>query len=177
MLVIDKGKPRTLRVGESFAGVTLVGASSEEAVISISGKQQKVRIGEGVYSALSVQSDHATAILAADRNGHFVSSGSINGSSVQFFFDTGATVVSMSVAQVHRAGVNYLAGERRYMQTANGVVPGYGVKLAKVTLGDITLRDVDGLVSGGWRVAGGTAGHEFPRQTGNASGRRDADAD
>ena len=149
MLVIDKGKPRTLRVGESFAGVTLVGSSSEEAVISISGKQQKLRIGEGVYSALSVQSDHATAILAADRNGHFVSSGSINGSSVQFFVDTGATVVSMSVAQARRAGVNYLAGERRYMQTANGVVPGYGVKLAKVTLGDITLRDVDGLVSEG----------------------------
>ena len=149
MLVIDKGKPRTLSVGESFAGVTLVRSSSEEAVISISGKQQKLRIGEGVYSALSVQSDHATAILASDRNGHFVSSGSINGSSVQFLVDTGATVVSMSVEEARRAGVNYLAGERRYMQTANGVVPGYGVKLAKVTLGDITLRDVDGLVSEG----------------------------
>ena len=149
MLVIDKGKPRTLSVGESFAGVTLVRSSSEEAVISISGKQQKLRIGEGVYSALSVQSDHATAILASDRNGHFVSSGSINGSSVQFLVDTGATVVSMSVEEARRAGVNYLTGERRYMQTANGVVPGYGVKLAKVTLGDITLRDVDGLVSEG----------------------------
>ncbi len=149
MLVIDKGKPRTLRASETFAGVTLVTSNSTEAIISINGKQQKLHIGEGVYSALSVQSDHATAILASDRNGHFESSGSINGSSVQFLVDTGATMVSMSVAEASRAGVNYLAGERGYSQTANGVVPVYRVKLAKVTLGDITLRDVDGLVSEG----------------------------
>ena len=149
MLVIDKGKPRTLRAGETFAGVTLVSSNSAEAIISINGKQQKLRIGEGVYSALSVQSDHATAILAADRNGHFVSSGSINGSSVQFLVDTGATVVAMSVAEARRAGVNYLAGERGYSQTANGVAPVYKVKLGQVTLGDITLRDVDGMVHEG----------------------------
>ncbi len=68
MLVIDKGKPRTLRASETFAGVTLVTSNSTEAIISINGKQQKLHIGEGVYSALSVQSDHATAILASDRN-------------------------------------------------------------------------------------------------------------
>ena len=149
MLVIDKGKPRTLRAGETFAGVTLVSSSSEEAVISIHGKQQNLRIGEGVYSALSVQSDHATVILASDRNGHFVSSGSINGAAVQFLVDTGATVVAMSVAEARRAGVNYLAGERGYSQTANGVAPIYRVKLGQVTLGDITLRDVEGMVHEG----------------------------
>ena len=149
MLVIDKGKPRTLRAGETFASVTLVSSSSEEAVISINGKRQRLHIGEGVYSALSVQSDHATAILASDPNGHFVSSGSINGAAVQFLVDTGATVVSMSVAEAQRAGVNYLAGERGYSQTANGVAPIYKVRLAKVTLGEITLRDVDGLVNEG----------------------------
>jgi aspartyl protease family protein len=38
MLSIDKGKPRTLRAGETFGGVTLVSADSEAAVISIKGK-------------------------------------------------------------------------------------------------------------------------------------------
>ena len=146
MLVIDKGKQRTLRAGETFGGVTLVSSSSEEAVISINGKQQRLHIGEGVYSALSVQSDHATVVLAADKSGHFVSSGSINGSSVRFLVDTGATMVAMSVDEARRAGVNYLAGERGYSQTANGVAPVYKVKLAQVTLGDITLRDIDGMV-------------------------------
>jgi len=146
MLVIDKAKPRTLKAGETYAGVTLISSTSEEAIISINGKQQRLRIGEGVYSALSVQSDHATVTLTPDQNGHFVSSGSINGASVRFLVDTGATMVAMNVEEARRAGVNYLAGERGYSQTANGVTPIYRVKLAQVTLGDITLRDIDGVV-------------------------------
>lgn len=146
MLVVDKEKPRTLRAGETYAGVTLVSSSSDEAVVSVNGKQQRLRIGEGVYSAVSLKSDHATVTLSADRNGHFLSSGSINGASVKFLVDTGATMVSMSVDDARRAGVNYLAGERGISQTANGTAQVYKVKLAEVTLGDITLRDVDGVV-------------------------------
>jgi aspartyl protease family protein len=149
MLVIDKEKPRTLGVGETYAGVTLISADSEEAVISIAGKQQHVRIGQGVYSAISRKSDKATVTLAADRGGHFISSGSINGSAVRFLVDTGATMVAMSVEDARNAGVNYLAGERSFSQTANGVTKVFKVKLQEVTLGDITLRDVEGTVHEG----------------------------
>src|SRR5882672_9492214 len=137
MLVVDKGKPRTLRAGETYAGVTLISSTSEEAIVSINGRQQRLHIGEGVYSALSVQNERATVVLMPDKNGHFVSSGSINGASIRFLVDTGATMVSMSVEDARRAGVNYLAGERGYSQTANGVTPIYRVKLAQVTVGDI----------------------------------------
>ena len=146
MLVVDKGKPRTLRAGETYAGVTLISSTSDEAIVSINGKQQRLRIGEGVYSALSVQNERSTVVLSPDRNGHFISYGTINGASVRFLVDTGATMVSMSVDDARRAGVNYLAGDRGYSQTANGVAPVYKVRLAKVTLGDITLQDIDGVV-------------------------------
>ncbi|HXF15773.1 MAG TPA: TIGR02281 family clan AA aspartic protease [Burkholderiales bacterium] len=146
MLIIDKSKPRTLRAGETYAGVTLVSSTSDEAVISVNGKEQRLHIGEGVYSALSVQNQHATVALTPDKNGHFISSGSINGASVSFLVDTGATMVAMNVDEARRAGVNYLAGERGVSQTANGITPIYRVKLAQVTLGDITLRDIDGVV-------------------------------
>ncbi len=146
MVIVDKGKPRTMRAGETYAGVTLISSTSDEAIVSIAGKQQRLHIGEGVYSALSVQSERATVVLMPDKNGHFVSLGSINGASVRFLVDTGATMVSMSVDEARRAGVNYLAGERGYSQTANGVTAIYRVKLAKVTLGDITLQDIDGMV-------------------------------
>jgi len=146
MLIIDKSKPRTLRAGETYGGVTLISSTSDEAVISINGKQQRLHIGEGVYSAVSVQNEHATVSLTPDKNGHFVSSGSINGASVRFLVDTGATMVAMNFDEARRAGVNYLAGERGVSQTANGVTPIYRVKLAQVTLGDITLRDIDGVV-------------------------------
>jgi aspartyl protease family protein len=146
MLSVDKGKPRTLRAGETYAGVTLVSATSDDAVVSIDGKQQRLRIGEGVYSALSVPNERASVVLTSDRNGHFVASGSINGAAVRFLVDTGASMVAMNVEEARRTGVNYLAGERGYSQTANGVTPIYRVKLAQVSLGDITLRDIDGVV-------------------------------
>jgi len=146
MLSVDKGKPRTLRAGETYAGVTLVSATSDEAVVAIGGKQQRLHIGEGVYSAISAPSERASVVLTPDRNGHFVASGSINGAAVRFLVDTGATMVAMNVEEARRAGVNYLAGERGYSQTANGMTAIYRVKLAQVSLGDITLRDIDGVV-------------------------------
>lgn len=146
MLIVDKSKPRTLRAGETYAGVTLISATSDEAIVSINGKKQRLRIGEGVYSALSAQSERATVVLTPNQSGHFVSSGSINGASVRFMVDTGATMVSMNLDEARRAGVNYLAGERGYSQTANGITAVYKVKLGQVTLGDITLRDIDGVV-------------------------------
>jgi len=146
MLSIDKGKPRTLRSGETWGGVTLVSADSEAAVISIKGKKQRLKIGEGAYSTATVKTDRATATLVADRSGHFLTIGSINGASVRFMVDTGATMVSMSVEDARRAGVNYLAGTRGYSQTANGVAPVFKVKLDNVKVGDITLTNVDGLV-------------------------------
>src|SRR3954470_11286284 len=123
VLIIDKGKPRTVRAGETYAGVKLVSSSSDEAVVSVNGKQQRLHIGEGVYSALSVQNQHATIALTPDQNGHFVSSGSINGASVRFLVDTGATMVSMNVDEARRAGVNYLGWERGVSHTPNGGTP------------------------------------------------------
>jgi len=146
MVIVDRGKPRTMRAGETYAGVTLISSTSEEAVVSINGRQQRLHIGDGVYSALSVQSERASVVLTPDKDGHFMSLGSINGASVRFLVDTGATMVSMSVDEARRAGVNYLAGERGYSQTANGVTSIYKVKLGKVTLGDITLENIDGMV-------------------------------
>ena len=149
LLAVDGGKPRTVLAGQTFAGVTLISANSEDAVVSVNGKRQRLRIGEGVYSAISPQSQRTTVTLSSDESGHFVTTGSINGASMKFLVDTGATAVSMSLNDARRAGVNYLAGKKGYSQTANGIVPVYKVKLGNVKLGDITLTDVDGLVHEG----------------------------
>lgn len=146
MLTIDKAKPRTLRTGETVDGVTLVSVDSDGAVVSIKGKKQRLRIGEGAYSTATVDSGRATTTLVADRSGHFVTLGSINGAGVRFMVDTGATMVSMGVDDARRAGINYLKGTPGYAQTANGMAAVYKVKLDSVKVGGITLSNVDGLV-------------------------------
>jgi aspartyl protease family protein len=146
LLAVDNGKPRTVRAGETYAGVKLISANSEEAVVSINGKQQRLKLGEGIYSTATLPSGNATVTLSPDRKGHFITTGTINGASMNFLVDTGATMVSMGLEDARRAGVNYLEGVRGQSQTANGVTPIYRVKLGSVKLGDITLNDVDGVV-------------------------------
>jgi len=97
MLVVDKGKPRTLRAGETYAGVTLISSTSGGGHrFDQRQASNDCTSGEGVYSALSVQNERAHRGLMPDKNGHFVSSGSINGASIRFLVDTGATMVSMA---------------------------------------------------------------------------------
>jgi len=146
LLAVDGGKPRTVRAGESYAGVKLISANSEEAVVSINGKQQRLKLGEGIYSTATLPSGNATVTLSPDQKGHFITTGTINGASMNFLVDTGATMVSMGLEDARRAGVNYLEGARGQSQTANGVTPIYKVKLGSVKLGDIMLNDVDGVV-------------------------------
>lgn len=146
VLSINQDKPRTLRAGETHGDVTLVSADSESAVISIKGRKQRLRIGEGAYSTANVPSGRASTTLVADKGGHFFTLGSINGGTVRFLVDTGATLVSMGMNEARRLGINYLQGTRAWSQTANGVTAVYRVKLDTVKVGNITMNNVDGLV-------------------------------
>ncbi|HWQ37509.1 MAG TPA: TIGR02281 family clan AA aspartic protease [Burkholderiales bacterium] len=144
-LSVDKGKARTLRVGEVHQGVKLISANTRSAVIEVEGKRRRVTMGEAV-AASSPQPGTPQVILTADGQGHFFTTGTINGVSVRFLVDTGATMVSMDVEAARRAGIDYLRGERALSITANGVTPVYRVKLDSVRVGDITLTNVDGTV-------------------------------
>jgi aspartyl protease family protein len=148
VLVVDGGKPRTLIVGESTPeGVKLLSASSESAVIEYGGQRQTLVLGQGTRVGFSaVGSGSGQVTLIADSRGHFIANGTINGLSVRFLVDTGATSVALSTAEAKRLGVNYLAGVRAYSSTANGVIPIYRVKLDNVRVGDIALNNVDATV-------------------------------
>jgi aspartyl protease family protein len=142
---VNKSRPKTLRAGESFQGVQLISASTDAAVVEFEGKRRRLTFGEAVSTGFESPGSRSVT-LVSDAQGHFISLGAINGASVRFMVDTGATAVSMDAEAARRAGVNYLKGERRLSSTANGVIPVYKVKLDSVQLGDITLTNVDGVV-------------------------------
>ena len=142
------GRPRVLRDGEALsATVKLIKATPESALFEIDGKRRSLSLGTSQLSnGNAMFSASSSVTLAADARGHFMTTGSINGGTVQFLVDTGATMVSMGLADARRIGVNYLDGERGTTRTANGVARVYRVKLDTVKLGDITLNNVDALV-------------------------------
>ena len=88
-----------------------------------------------------ITSDQAKeVVLKRNRFGHYVATGKINGQSVEFLLDTGATLVSIPVAIAQRLELK--PGARRLVQTANGQITTYATTLESVTLGEIELKDV-----------------------------------
>ena len=151
VLVVDGSGPQSVRIGQKLGGVTLVSVDKAGAVIDDAGRRRAIALGQHVTSSSSVPSGAQRATLAADRNGHFIADGSVNGSTIRFLVDTGATMVSIPGKDARRMGIDFAKGTKGTTQTANGPAPVYRIKLDSVRLGDIELFNVDALVldSGG----------------------------
>lgn len=173
VVVIDGGKPRTLTVGQTTPEkIKLISATSEEAVFEVDGKRRTLTTVQTVY-ATSAASGAQRIVLTSDARGHFFTTAALNGVSMRFMVDTGASMVTISSNDAKRAGISYLSGQRGMIQTANGIVPAYRIKLDTVSVGDITLRNVDGVVLDGNALGGvGLLGLSFLNRT---EMRRDGD--
>jgi aspartyl protease family protein len=145
MVVIDGGRRQTLAVGASSSeGVKLLAVEPGAAVFEIDGKGRRMQIGQSVVS--SAKAEKPSLVLEANRQGHFLAQGSINGEPVRFLVDTGATFISLGAGDARRARIDMNTGTPAMTQTANGVARVWRVRLANVKVGNITLHDVDATV-------------------------------
>lgn len=151
LIVIDGGQPRSLAVGESHQGVKLVSLQGDQVTVEMGGKRQSLRLGGAPASVGSsgTADSGKQIVLSADSRGHFMTQGQVNGHSASMMIDTGASMVSLSVAQAEQFGLNYKQGRMQAMSTANGVIGSWRVKLASLRVGDVTLYDIDAVVSSG----------------------------
>lgn len=145
MLSIDGSKPRIMAVGETKGGVKLISANSNGATFEIDGKRQTLGMGQSISTSFA-GSGKPVVKLTADGSGHFSTLGSINGHTVRFLVDTGATTIALSTSEARRMDIDYQKGERSVSSTANGLVPVYKVMLHNVKVGDISLNMVEGTV-------------------------------
>ncbi len=149
ILMID-GQRRTLSIGDtSPEGVRLIKADSKQAVLEVDGISKTYRPG-GTISLSYAKPEHHEEKIYADKSGMYRSVGTINGRTVRFLVDTGATTVAMNKSQARQLGVNYrMTGERVVVSTASENVKGYRVRLKSVSLGKIKQTDVDAMVIDG----------------------------
>jgi len=152
---INGASPRWLAVGQrSPEGVLLVAVDREAATFEIDGKRRALGMNQAYVAGRSAAGGSGSVTLKADARGHFVADGQVNGGTVRFLVDTGATTIALPAADAKRLGIDYLKGERGMVQTANGTAPAYRVKLDTVRLGDITINGVEGVVlEGGLQTA------------------------
>jgi aspartyl protease family protein len=148
ILIVNGAPPKTVAVGETFQGVKLVSLQAEQAVVELEGKRVNLRMDTPVSIGGGTGTGGGSRIvLPADSRGHFMTQGAINGRTVTFMLDTGATSIALSAADAQRIGLDYSKGQRVQMNTANGVSSGYKLRLQSVRVGDVEVYDIDAIVS------------------------------
>jgi len=147
---INRGPPRTISVGQRTPeGILLVSVDSSSAVVEVEGKRERLEMGQHFESAAQTGSRNSTT-LSSDERGHFRVDGAINGGHIRFLVDTGATLVVISKQDAQRLGIDYRKGKISLAQVADGrTIPVYNVVLDSVTVGDLTLFNVEGTVQEG----------------------------
>ncbi len=147
-LIIVDGEQKLLKRGKSFNGVTLVTADSEKAVLEVDGERHTLGLSKRISSSYQ-KAEVAEVRLQQSHGGHYVTPARINNRPVSVMVDTGATTVAMSLPQAKALGIDYRNGALTPISTANGYTEGYLVNLRSVTVGTVTVNNVDALVSVG----------------------------
>jgi aspartyl protease family protein len=149
-ILVINGQLRTVRVGQQLDGVKLIEVGDGSAVVELDGKRRTLQLGAAPVAqggGTGTAPGGSRIVLQAGSGGHFVAQGSINGGSVRFMVDTGATTVAMGRAEADRLRLNYRNGRPVRMQTANGVVNGYLMTLDRVRIGDVEIGGVEATVA------------------------------
>jgi len=89
-----------------------------------------------------------TVSLPAGAYGHFETEAEINGRPIDVMVDTGASLVALTYDDAERLGIYLNARDfTRIAKTANGTASVAPITIARIRIGDITVRNVPGVVS------------------------------
>ncbi len=146
-LVSLDGKQRVLRIGKpSPEGVRLISADSKQVVLEMDGARAAYGLGQQI-GALYSRPAQTRATIWRNALGMYTTTGSINGRTVDFLVDTGASKIAMNAHEAKRLGIDFrYRGTRGLVNTAAGAAPAFNITLNHVAVGTIVLRHVEAFV-------------------------------
>lgn len=141
------GQRKLVRVGQSGpGGVEVVSVDKQGAVLRVEGVERAYPLSRE-YSAGFAEPVRKRLSIAKGIGGHYWVAGSVNGQTVQFLVDTGATSVALNDAHARRLGIDYrVSGRPLQVNTASGVARGWRVMLGRVKIGDLEVLGVEAVV-------------------------------
>jgi aspartyl protease family protein len=146
LLIID-GQARGVAIGSTVQGVKLVRLDGAQAQIEAGGKAQTLRMGgTAVVAGDSGGGSGSRIVLPVGSGGHYTGLAAINGHPIHFVVDTGATLIAMGADTATQIGLDPANSTQSAAMTANGAVATRRITLHKVTIGDVTVYDVDAMV-------------------------------
>lgn len=149
VLMID-GQRKMLRVGETFAGVTLLATRNDNVTLDIDGKRRDLGLSRYIGTRYQEPENRVVTIVRDDRM-QYLTTALINGQRTRVMVDTGANIVALSSDHAGALGIDYGDGERSVVETASGVADAYRITLRSVDVGGIRVNNVAAsIVEGGF---------------------------
>ena len=152
-----------LRVGETKQGVTLLSADANKASVRYAGETYDLGLSNRVAGNYQ-RVEQAQVVVASDRLGQYQVRGAVNNQFTDFLVDTGASLVALSSELAATMNIDYTAGKRGSVQTAQGRTASYFVVLDEVVIGPITAYNVEAAVIEGTYPQMPLLGMSFLRQ-------------
>ena len=149
-LLLLQGRSVVLAVGQASGGTRLVRWEQDSAVVEHAGAQLRLRVGAAPSRLGGDGAAAGTAreiVIPAGPGGHFLADGAINGQSVRFIVDTGATLVALSRAEATRLRLDLGSAQPVRAQTAAGVAAAWMLPLQRVRVGEVEVFQVMALVT------------------------------
>jgi aspartyl protease family protein len=85
--------------------------------------------------------------LSSDRHGHFQVDANVDGRRIGFIVDTGASLVILRESDAALVGIHPTAKDySAVVSTANGKIKAAPARLNRITVGDVTVQDINALV-------------------------------
>lgn len=144
-VLMINGQRKTLRVGQSQDGVTLVATQAAAATVEIEGRASTIGLSERVGTRYQEPHEQVVSI-ARDAAMRYQTNAIINGHSTLVLVDTGANTVAISAAQARSMNIDYSAGAPSEAETASGISTGYSITLQSVIVGGIEVPNVEAMV-------------------------------
>ena len=147
-VLMINGHSKTLQVGESYDGVTLLATDTTTATLDIDGQKQTIVLSQRVTSTY-VEIESRVVNIARNARMQYMTGAKINGIDTTVLVDTGATIVAISSVQARRMNIPYGDRDPVKVETASGLADAYPVMLRSVDVGGIRVDNVRATVVSG----------------------------
>lgn len=124
----------------------LAGAASQFAARVGAPRSDRAPAATAPGPPLSSQSARSL-VVGRERDGHFHVEAVVGGRRIPLLVDTGASMIALTQMDAERLAIRAGPNDPKLrVQTANGLVEVPRVRLAAVSIGGLTVRDVDAVV-------------------------------
>jgi aspartyl protease family protein len=151
-LLVGLFAPSTRKVATDDGAGHLTGTfgeSSDKPAERVDRRITKTRAAQSI-----TYSDGNAVVLQREENGHFFVDAQVNGMSVHFLVDTGASGVALTTADAQRVGLPFSRAEFGAVgQGASGPVNGKFVTLDRVSMKGKTVQNVSGVILEGGEMS------------------------